>query len=256
MKYSSPNPFFGPKLKIERANEHIVALQKIIDSAVDANSNFFVKTDVDGSVGCTLNIVFPRHTPTILGDAIHNLRAALDHLFCVLIDLNGQVPGKFSSFPIRTTKDEVVSFLRGQEKVHCCPSNFVCTLIKEAIQPYSGGKSGLYDLHLLDVTDKHSLLIPVTGFLHFPNITFHNTAGPTGGGFTNVGFSASYSEYGVRPVIIAGMTHAVAEGENRPTFDILFADGQPLQQKSVVPALKKLCTAVDSAVDLLADAVL
>jgi hypothetical protein len=40
----------------------------------------------------------PKHVPTILADAVHNLRTALDHTYCQLVTHNGSVPNTQTQF--------------------------------------------------------------------------------------------------------------------------------------------------------------
>jgi len=95
----------------------------------------------------------------MLGDAIHNLRTALDHLAYRLVSV-GPKPhwrGKVY-FPIADSAEEFVSRIGGIKK----------RLRHDAVKPlaaikaYRGGAGEiLWQLNELDIIDKHRLLLPV-----------------------------------------------------------------------------------------------
>jgi hypothetical protein len=47
----------------------------------------------------------PLRLSVIVGDAVHNLRSALDHLVWKLVEENGAVPGEWNHFPVHKTWD-------------------------------------------------------------------------------------------------------------------------------------------------------
>jgi len=76
--------FKGARLKIKRAEEHINNLSQMI-SAMTNRKNHVVLIDRDPETGDNFlkvgHIEFlPDTFPLILGDALHNLRAALDYM--------------------------------------------------------------------------------------------------------------------------------------------------------------------------------
>ena|GEM_PF-2170485 len=111
----------------------------------------------------------PRELSLVLGDYVHNLRSALDHLVWQLVIANRQVPGKRNKFPIAATKaewrDQVENggWLKG---VH--PD---AVAIIKRLQPCSGkgppSDHLLAGLNILDISDKHHVL--ATGALGIPS---------------------------------------------------------------------------------------
>lgn len=73
--------FYGPRLKVERAEQHIGELEDIFVQ--------YVRDNVKRLRGETVP-TFPNYTPTVLG-ALHNLRAALDHAYHIVAEAKGAV---------------------------------------------------------------------------------------------------------------------------------------------------------------------
>jgi hypothetical protein len=92
----------------------------------------------------------------ILGDAIHNLRSALDLMATELAVIAKQNPEE-AYFPFSTDPES----LRKSKKFKAfAKSGADCAILLETIAPYRGGNEALRALHDLDVQDKHRSLIP------------------------------------------------------------------------------------------------
>jgi hypothetical protein len=95
--------FNGPRLKIERGKRHIEELRgEVSRFLAEQPYRLVVEADTDPAFQRLVldNVTaFPKEIPLILGDAIHNLRAALDHLACILVRENGQ-PDNDVYFPV------------------------------------------------------------------------------------------------------------------------------------------------------------
>ena len=155
-------PDFGDAVcKVERANAHIAAF------ATDAERYFAkrpyqaVQTpDIDtGQPGYHLyeRLPFPsRGLALLVGDAVHNLRAALDHLVCACALAHGGDPTS-TQFPIlqgdsglgRRLKHDVGG--AGPRAIE----------IVRGLTPSQSGNPKLFSLHMLDVIDKHRLILPL-----------------------------------------------------------------------------------------------
>lgn len=90
--------------KVERAEEHISDLN--IECRRFLESNGYQTVAYDDPQTSDRVIKFrivenpPEQISLILGDAIHNLRASLDHLACELVESNGGTITEQTSFPI------------------------------------------------------------------------------------------------------------------------------------------------------------
>lgn len=97
----------------------------------------------------------------IIGDAIHNMRTALDLMASDLARLAGKSP-KHVYFPFGSTAESLDEAIKkknfdktGEDSVK---------LLRE-FEPYIGGKHRLRPIHDLDIEDKHSALIVAAVFL-------------------------------------------------------------------------------------------
>lgn len=163
-------PLFGSKLKISRANRHIRDLESLFDSFVNDNPyRLKVNANEDGSFTVTSEFErsLPSETATIIGDTIHNLRSALDHLACDMIRQSGQEPTRYHGFPIYEKKTDfdggITSKMKGA-------ANKFMDFVK-AQRPYRdcGGNAWVHDLSALDNDDKHIVLTPTIGVVKISN---------------------------------------------------------------------------------------
>lgn len=116
----------------------------------------------------------------IAGDAIHNLRSALDFAYNKTIRrLAPSLASNYSKFPIYPTSEQLENTLKDRKVDSLCPGLFE-TIVSE-VQPYKGGKSGgiIYVLHKLDISDKHLLLLGLDPIAHVKGIVLENKRGET-----------------------------------------------------------------------------
>jgi hypothetical protein len=158
------------RLKIERANKHILDLNAAIRVFLDSNP-YEILTKRDPNTRQLIYYVASfRETPPaigmIAGDAINNLRSSLDHLAnqLYLVGTGGADYRTATSFPIASCRKEFKSMLEGKEerrKVFGMRSdavNAICDL-----EPYQRGKGhDLWTLRRLNNIDKHRLLIAIS----------------------------------------------------------------------------------------------
>ncbi len=154
--------------KIKWANKHIQNLDLINRSFIDPEP-YVVEPYYDpnwGDKGRTIYRVIdlptiPEDIPLITGDAIHNLRSALDHLAYSLAEISS--PQGFDEteicFPISECVNKHEAKLGGEIK-RILRQDFINAM--RLVEPYKGGKgygNTLWRLHKLDIIDKHRLLI-------------------------------------------------------------------------------------------------
>lgn len=147
----------GIRAKIERANEHIQDLEARIQAFRGTNPYGVVAEDDPHSGYRTykakVNRPIPGDFSLVIGDALHNLRTALDHLAWQLVESNSAIPDRETCFPIYqgAPKDES-QFAR---KVKGMSPGAVD--IVKAVQPYQTGDDTLWHLSELDNMDKHRI---------------------------------------------------------------------------------------------------
>ena len=245
---ANPVNFSGPYLKAERAKHHIDHLETIFKAYVAQNIKALTPK-YNRKVGPRrLASGFPRHTPTILGDALHNLRAALDHAYCELVRANDHTVHERSFFPIVNPngKDNWQSrkgSMEGHEGTGNGPGAHIIKALDEEVQPYPGGNGDdLTKLHALDIADKHMVLLPTQQQTDAEDIMFEN--GPVMQGIRLV------HQEDASPVF-APTFRLNPYYNNKASFEICFGKGQPFEGEPVLPILKDLARRVDETFRLL-----
>jgi hypothetical protein len=151
--------------KCDWAQKHIDDFNVAVDRFRNANRDI-VQPDVDpqtGDVSYRLALVpeVPVEVALTLGDALHNLRSALDYLAWGMVEAVGLRPTKYTAFPIFDASNGYTSGVAGKIQGLRQP----CRQMLDRIQPYKGGQAHrLWQLHQLDIRDKHRLLL-TTAFI-------------------------------------------------------------------------------------------
>jgi hypothetical protein len=237
--------FYGPFLKAERAKQHIRELETVFKRYVRVNEEALRPKYNRKPRNFALGGKFPKHTPTILGDALHNLHAALDHAYCALIEANGHTVHERSFFPINSKGrwQDRKAMVEGHEKEGFGPGAKMIDVIFNEIQPYPSGKGqALVDLHALDIADKHTVLLPTQQRTIIQSIQFAGGARMTGMTFMTERAPAIEFEFGAA---------LDPQHDNKATFEICFGQGQPFEGQPVMPILKGLAAHVDETLRLL-----
>jgi hypothetical protein len=180
-------PFAESKLKIDRANKHIADVQAIIRTLPDSYTateeinpqagNKVIKHDLSNRQIAVADLAL------IIGDAVHNLKCALDYAWVGTIErLAPSALGNFAKFPIFATVDKLKIALHGAKIDRSSPALF--DFIVGNIKSYEGGNHTLWSIHRLDILDKHRLLIPVLQMAAVDGIEVQNERGKVVKGFT------------------------------------------------------------------------
>ena len=158
--------FSASRLKLQRATKHIAELEALAAKHVEAQAANMPPplqrpqfADSDGRImlhgPMTIRGV-PEEFGAIVGDVIHNLRAALDLLACDLVRKGGgNVNGVY--FPFCDKPEDLTEVLK-RRNFHRAGSKAIA-LLKD-LEPYRGGNVALRAIHDLDIEDKHRALIP------------------------------------------------------------------------------------------------
>jgi len=153
-------------LKLDRADKHIrdaesavLALKGVYTSSVEVNAQ---------TGGHSIKYACPDlerrliEIAPITGDALHNLRTALDYAWVAAIEgLNLGVTQR-TRFPFSKDAKVLDDTLRELKIDTACPLLFQKLRIE--IQPYPAGRFFLYALQDADIMDKHTLLLPVIDY--------------------------------------------------------------------------------------------
>jgi hypothetical protein len=156
------SPFTGAHSKLARARKHLDELRAAI-AAFFAAQPYEVLHEEEISTGDLIYKLricheVPGDWSLIVGDVLHNLRSALDHLAWRLVELNNNTPSRHIQFVICANQ---AAFQRAAPNNLRGVSQTAMTFI-ENLHPYRGGDDLLWQLNELNSIDKHRLLL-VTG---------------------------------------------------------------------------------------------
>jgi hypothetical protein len=240
----------GYRAKIARAKEHLRVLKESIDSFIlDRNAYSVIKEPNPETGVFVFRLQLHRSPPLtewslIIGDCIHNMRSALDHLFwqLVLLENPSGVADSTASFPILRDRG---TFKGRKAKIEGWIGKRAAAMV-ENMQPYQGAgpdKNAFLFIHSRDITDKHKLLVPFVGVsergqialkggdFDTPNIHVELPGGPLENG-----------------TIIATITVSPPDGvvdvDFNPTLGIVF-ETDPIAH-IVLPSLEMLIGVVES----------
>lgn len=204
------DPLAGVRLKLERANVHIAHLLKMSEALEREARSAVAKVmddDLHGRYIVERVPEIPREYPAVLGDAVHNLRAALDHLAHQLVLAQNGTPTRQTQFPILRDATKAADIHPGM------PQTIKSVL--EGSQPFRRRAvveiDPLWCLHHLDIADKHrQLLVTVVantgaGWWGETNVVPHNI-GPLQPGDTLYSFALTEPDQSVDVVISFGVT--------------------------------------------------
>jgi hypothetical protein len=164
MSASSPNNLVSAHLKVEWAEHHIRNLQSAI-GAFNASKPYEVAPQRELH---TRKLIYyasriddvPRTIACIAGDAIQNLRSAIDHLVYELYRVANTTrkPPTRIGFPIFEDATKYKTYSR--RKVEGIRQDAIDAI--DAIEPYKGGKGEqLWVLHELNNIDKHRFVTTI-----------------------------------------------------------------------------------------------
>lgn len=232
----------GPRLKVERAKQHIANLDAHIAAFVQRDPYVVVRAE-DPDTGDLVWRVRVREQPDprwglIAGDAIHNLRSALDHLVWQLVLANGRQPTDETMFPIaRSAKQFQAGGLRRIKGVSAQAQAAI-----QAAQPYKGGNDAFWRLHRLDANDKHRVLY-VVGAAH--NSVILEFKLPSGDVFPKIGLRPADRQFPLKDgaalygVEMGGRTD-YAENDPQFAFEVALSDGEVVEGEPLLEMLAQL----------------
>jgi hypothetical protein len=233
-------------LKLQRADSHIRDLDYIVFTYLqtkpyDITHESHLISDKHGFY-ISLTEKPPKLLQTVIGDAVHNLRATLDYLIAAIAVANGKSPNDTAFV---TAEDSTALEMRLKDKVKKAGDRAM-QIIRD-LKPYPGGTNALVDLHKLDLIDKHRAILAVAGAGDFGQ-RYIPEIGPNR---VTVQKSSVYILGDDRQFIADPVGH---EGdmpfEINLTMDIVFASDGPLGNAPCVKALREMSELVASIVKL------
>lgn len=153
----------------------------------------------------------PEEVGAIVGDVVHNLRAALDLMAVALVRAKGGNT-KNVYFPFADSAENLPARIK-DKNFHRAGAEAIKLL--EEIAPYSGGNVALRELHNLDLQDKHHALI------------VHSVA------ITTATVRVDIDE-------TTGKVSLVPVDGSRPSAALVFPEDSVFANEEIVPVLHKL----------------
>lgn len=190
-------------LKVKRAEKHLAELAQTLKRSQPFG--YYLETNCKTGQRATFakrNEAVADEAAVIIGDVLHNLRAAIDHAYWNCTEKHARSDGERRSiqFPITSTemalKSSVLTGLPSRVS-----QEFAQAL--ESLKPYrEGGNWLLCAIHDLDVMDKHKLLVPTGNFTKISSSIIQKLVPDFPSGIMNCGFGNNHRDvvWQVRPM--------------------------------------------------------
>ena len=236
----------SPRLKVQRANQHVDELIRLSSPLDRTLYTLEVKTYLAATHnkpgGCTLAYSplqpIPKLFALIIGDVVHNLRGALDHLATGIV--RSVDPSAEIHFPMYKLRKDLISSKYLGTIEQALPGARV--LLLNEIRPENGPNENRWLFSKLDNDDKHNLLIPTVVATEFSNI---NTVinGSIIQNFQS-GVNAAY------PIdLIYSDTPFTINDNFKTSVQILFPQGGLFENEPVVPTLLQISKVVSETIE-------
>jgi hypothetical protein len=153
-------PMTSARMKLGRAGHHIAELEQVCRTFIEDHPFEAIRAQNLAAGKWEVRVHVNHELPApilgvIIGDIVHNLRTALDHLICLLVAANDPPVNTNTMFPFAPTEKDWKSARNSRAK----GAHEDVLEVLDVLQPYAGGNDVLYRLHQLDIADKHKLLI-------------------------------------------------------------------------------------------------
>ncbi|MFN7398523.1 MAG: hypothetical protein ACK5SX_05540 [Sandaracinobacter sp.] len=247
----SPDVLIGPRLKVKRAYCHI---DELIAKTSPLSKEWY-------SVRVQRHIVPPNAQPSgfalrylplepiaemvalIIGDTVHNLRGALDHLATGI--RNSSKWKSTGHFPMRQKRKDLISKdgtpIEDLEAIEAALFGSV-DLILDKIRPTNGANEPFWAFHVLDNDDKHNLILPTITVASITNIN----ARFGGSVIQDCGMGGDAT----KPMNIVLSAAPIAIDNNfYASVDIKFGKGTPFENEPVIPTLTQIAAIVTDTLD-------
>ena len=236
-----------PRLKIERAKYHVNDLSGKINAYLAQKPYTLVFVRMKNSNRATpmlkSQIAIPPEFSLIIGDAVHNLRAALDHVIWQMIGHLATRPENVQyPFPTKpVSEDGFRSAIVGRE-IQRAGEHVVKTIISLNAQP--GGDKLIYGVHTLDIADKHKLIVTTaeTAMLD------RRWSIPDNPAISVNWIGATWTRTASDEVPDGWIEE---QAKVQPTFFISFGDGEPFISQEIISALQNMVNRISRAVNSL-----
>ncbi|HVV92102.1 MAG TPA: hypothetical protein VHD15_01670 [Hyphomicrobiales bacterium] len=251
-----------PLLRVEWAEEHIRNLSRASDALFASGAYGLVVAENSKAQQRRLRIVpydpLPPHFGLRIGDAIHNLRSALDLATWEIVSpLNPRNPEQVQ-FPFVKKFEGPQSLERAIENrgINLASKNII-QAFRES-RPYDGGNKDLFGLHILDIADKHKLLVPAITILSINKLDLGAIDPGNMPNASLIGGRVRPNKEGHLPFFWTFKPGSPPINQNaviNASFGIMFDTGLHFDGEMVVPTLVRIATEVRRTIDHIRSAV-
>jgi hypothetical protein len=239
------------RLKVERAHKHILDIEQWIATFNTMNAHpvmVGVHPETGENKGSHVRVFKgPMKMPEgnvscIVGDAVNNLRAALEHVAAAIYIARAADP-KESTFPIDRDTESLIKQPRYRKIETVAPD------LAPIIADYVGadGSGDLFvAMNQMAVADKHRVLITTIGLTKFTVHCIEDEDEPRefAPGFLYV------LPGGKRPSPTS-VAYAHNERNSQPAMEIIFGEGEIFQDKPVIATLHQFVQLVAGLIDVI-----
>lgn len=227
-------PFSSPRRKVSRSLNHISELEYLLEKyfAEKWCDVSFGRNPTSGEYELHTNVNPPPSSASeVIGDAIHNLRSALDLLAVELARTNPRNDHGVNGvrFPFCKEPSDLNEMIKRAKFTRAGPE---CVDALIALKPYPDGNLALRALHDLDIRDKHVSLIVASCQISTPPIGF-------------VMEDDRVTPKGFRE----GKLELELKGDPIPSVKFVFPANLPLGGEPVLPTLHYLVRTVSDIID-------
>jgi hypothetical protein len=240
--------FDSALLKIERAERHIDDLEQTFKLFVKSQEHKVCVTNDPKTGDLLFEVVFSRGIPSelalIAGDAIHNLRTALDHATWELVGVDCGKQDRNLAFPAGKTRSDYESACNGIDTPRDDTKQFLLSL-----EAFPGGLGqNLYGLRALDNLDKHQILTPIIGVTRLGKVEIIFPDGQRSMTMENCSFTLG--EDGRARLVGSGPGHTIRfeDGDHQIEFDISFGSVEFFRMAPLIDTLVELRIAISNVV--------
>lgn len=242
--------FSSSHKKIQRANKHISDLNTMLRTFGYSNC-YSASIDYDPERRINFLCVnlreesFPLdEAALIIGDALHNLRSALDLMYYQIVSAGEGSTTRWTRFPIFDVRDELVGRWKNSAKKQKQITDPILNFIIDDIKPYKAGNFLLWACDSMNIRDKHELLIPVLKLVGLFDLCLENEEGMTVGStgyLMHESFRIHLSDANGGKVTIKNEGHA--------SMTIFFGEGTPFPNESVSISLLRIAEEITRTID-------
>jgi hypothetical protein len=155
------DPFYSAKRTLERAKYHFRDFKARVAAFANTKQGTYVTQRDENRIYNIHKIKFEKaffdEVPSIVFDALNNLRATLDQTIYGATIASGIGPKRLTNFPFGETPADVEKAVKGW----CKEAPDEIKAILPTFKPYKGGNIALWNLNRLCNLKKHAILMPI-----------------------------------------------------------------------------------------------